>query len=167
MPDLPIADLFALAFFLSCWLVYHRLNESGHRGKRSLSSLMNDHRLGWMEQMSRRDARIADAAIMASLQNGTAFFASTSLIAIGGAATLLRATDDVVKVFADLPLSLVAARGIWEMKVLGLGVIYGYAFFKFAWAYRLFNYVAILIGATPAADSADESERRLAVRRAG
>ena len=38
--------------------------------------------------------RIVDSQIMASLQNGTAFFASTSLIAIGGTLTLLRSTDD-------------------------------------------------------------------------
>ena len=36
------------------------------------------------------------------------------------------------------------------MKIIGLVVIFVYAFFKFAWSYRLFNYVAILLGATPA-----------------
>ncbi len=33
----------------------------------------------------------------------------------------------------------------------GLALIFVYAFFKFAWAYRLFNYGAILIGAVPPA----------------
>ena len=37
-----------------------------------------------------REARMVDMQIMASLQNGTAFFASTSLIAIGGGLALLR-----------------------------------------------------------------------------
>ena len=41
-----------------------------------------------------RDMRMFDMQIMASLQNGTAFFASTSLLAIGGALTLLRSPDD-------------------------------------------------------------------------
>ena len=31
--------------------------------------------------------------------------------------------------------------------MLGLAVIFVYAFFKFAWSYRLFNYVAIMVGA--------------------
>ena len=35
------------------------------------------------------------------------------------------------------------------MKVDGLAVIFVYAFFKFAWAYRLFNYMAIIVGAVP------------------
>ena len=57
---------------------------------------MNAQRHCWMEQMLARENRIVDTHIMASLQNGTAFFASTSLIAIGGALTLFRSTDDVL-----------------------------------------------------------------------
>ena len=43
--------------------------------------------------MLAREMRMVDAQIVAALQNGTAFFASTSLIAIGGALTLLRSTE--------------------------------------------------------------------------
>jgi uncharacterized membrane protein len=39
----------------------------------------------------------------------------------------------------------------WEVKLLGLTVIFVYAFFKFAWSYRLYNYVAIMVGAAPPA----------------
>src|SRR5262249_31564235 len=84
--------------------------------------------------------------IMAALQNGTAFFASTSLLAIGGALTLLRSTGEVLAVMTDMPLGLQTTRALWEAKSLGLVVIFVYAFFKFAWSYRLFNYVAILLG---------------------
>ena len=38
---------------------------------------------------------------------------------------------------------------LWEAKTIGLAVIFVYAFFKFAWSYRLYNYVAIMLGATP------------------
>ena len=44
-----------------------------------------------------REMRMVDAQIVAALQNGTAFFASTSLIAIGGALTLMRSTDEVLR----------------------------------------------------------------------
>jgi uncharacterized membrane protein len=37
------------------------------------------------------------------------------------------------------------------VKLLGLTVIFVYAFFKFAWSYRLYNYVAIMVGAAPPA----------------
>jgi uncharacterized membrane protein len=42
--------------------------------------------------------------------------------------------------------------------VVGLAVTLVYAFFKFAWSYRLFAYVAILFGATPHAADKDTAE---------
>ena len=101
---------------------------------------------------------MVDMQIMASLQNGTAFFASTSLIAIGGALTLLRATSDAVAVLGTLPFALSPSPALWEVKCLGLILIFIYTFFKFAWAYRLFNYVAILFGAMPPAALRDTAE---------
>ena len=142
------ADLVSLAFFVFAWLLYHFAVESEFFGKKSLNSLMHQFRNEWMANMIRREERIVDTQIMSSLQNGTAFFASTSLFAIGGSLALLRATDDVLKVFSDLPLGLDTSRALWELKVSGIVIIFVYAFFKFAWAYRLFNYGAILIGAT-------------------
>src|SRR6478736_3182199 len=153
MPPLPLIDFLALAFFLFAWVGYHFYVDRMSPRKRGLNAMMNTYRIAWMEQMSRREVRIVDTAITGSLQNGTAFFASTSLIAIGGAATLLRGTDDVLKVFSDLPFGLATTRWLWEVKVLGLAAIFGYAFFKFAWSYRLYNYAAVLIGATPPATS--------------
>ena len=44
---------------------------------------------------------------------------------------------------------------LWEIKCVGLILIFIYAFFKFAWSYRLFNYVAILLGAMPPASQRD------------
>ena len=49
---------------------------------------------------------MVDMQIMAALQNGTAFFASTSLIAIGGALTFLRSTDEMLDVVATLPFGI-------------------------------------------------------------
>ena len=80
--------------------------------------------------------------------------------------TLLRSSDDVQRVFADLPLGLVASRGLFELKVIGLLMIFGYAFFKFSWSYRLFNYAAILIGATPMKNAPDAAQRKLMALRA-
>ena len=158
-------DVFAFAFFVVAWAVYHFGIEYGSRS--GLNASMAEYRMRWMAEMSRRDNRIVDANIMTSLQNGTAFFASTSLLAIGASATLLRASDDAVKIASDLPFGIAATRVLFEVKVIGLLLIFGYAFFKFAWAYRLFNYAAVLVGATPAASSPDAEERALISGRAG
>jgi uncharacterized membrane protein len=126
---------------------------------------MNKQRRRWMEGMAARDNRIADTAIMGGLQNGTAFFASASLLAIGAAFSLLGATDQVLAMMRDLQLAAAVTRGEWEAKTLGLAAIYAYAFFKFGWSYRLFNYAAILIGAVPNPGSPKE-EIELAAWRA-
>ncbi len=135
-------------------------------GARGLNILMNRYRLQWMEQMAHRENRIVDTTIMASLQNGTAFFASTALIAIGGVLALLQSTDVVLTLVGELPLGEPTTRGSWEIKVIGLAVIFVYAFFKFAWSYRLFNYAAILLGAVPILRPDNEEKVLAAARRA-
>ena len=144
-------DLAAFAFFVFAWIAYAILLEWTPQGRRGLNARMHAYRDGWMQEMLKRDMRMVDGQIMASLQNGTAFFASTSLIAIGGTLTLLRSTDDLITVVSSLPFGIPTTRVQWEIKTVGLAIIFVYAFFKFAWAYRLYNYVAIMIGAMPPA----------------
>jgi uncharacterized membrane protein len=151
-------DLVALAWFIGIWIAYAVAIEWSPYGRTGLNSLMDRYREVWMRRMLARDNRMVDMQVMAALTNGTAFFASTSLIAVGGALTLLRSTDEVLTVLATLPFGIETARTLWEVKVVGLAVIFIYAFFKFAWAYRLFNYVAILLGATPLAADKDTPE---------
>lgn len=157
-------DYAALAFFVVAWFGYHAAVELTPAGQRSLNKLMNRYRYHWMEQMVVRENRIVDTTIMGSLMNGTAFFASTSLIAIGGVLALLRSTDTVLPIVADLPFGPPPTRLAWDMKVMGLAVIFVYAFFKFAWSYRLFNYMAIILGSVPVLKE-DNREEALAVAR--
>lgn len=103
---------------------------------------------------------MVDAQIVAALQNGTAFFASTSLIAVGGALTLLRSTPELLQVMSALPFGDKSTAVQWEAKSIGLAVVFVYAFFKFAWSYRLYNYLAIMVGATPPASQKDSPEAK-------
>jgi uncharacterized membrane protein len=153
-----VVDILAVGFFAVEWLVYAITLEQSAYGRNSLSARMNVYREIWVRRMLDREARMVDMQIMASLQNGTAFFASTSLIAIGGGLALLRATNDALIVLSKLPVDLSPSPALWEMKCVGLILIFIYTFFKFAWAYRLFNYVAILYGAMPPASKRDTPE---------
>jgi uncharacterized membrane protein len=153
-----VVDILAVGFFVVEWLVYAVTLEQSAYGRNSLSARMNVYREIWVRRMLDREARMVDMQIMASLQNGTAFFASTSLIAIGGGLALLRATNDALVVLSKLPVDLSPSPALWEMKCVGLILIFIYTFFKFAWAYRLFNYVAILYGAMPPASTRDTVE---------
>lgn len=147
--DLSTADLAALAFFLIAWLLHTLASDGKLINRVSLTTAMNAQRQAWMRTMAEREIRIVDTAIMSGLQQGTAFFASSSLIAIGGCFALLGASDRVLEVLSDLPLGGAPSRAAFQIKVFGLVLILAFSFFKFGWAYRLFNYCTILIGAVP------------------
>ncbi len=161
----PAIDLIALACFVGAWIGYAIAVEWSERGRGTLNAHMNRYREVWMRRMLHRETRMVDMQIMASLQSGTAFFASTSLIAIGGALSLLRSTDEILSVMGALPLSLPTSRVQWEAKTIGLVIIFAYAFFKFAWSYRLYNYVAIMLGAMPFSADKETPEAEMHVRR--
>ena len=86
--------------------------------------------------------------IMAALQNGTAFFASTSLLAVGGALALFRSTEVMLKVLAILPLGIETSRILWEVRSCSrlLQVLPGRTGS---------DHVAILLGAMPFASEKD------------
>jgi uncharacterized membrane protein len=160
------ADWLAFIYFLAAWVGYSILVELTPHGRRSLNSMMNGYRDTWMEELLARETRIVDSQVTAALQNGTAFFASTSLLAIGGVLAMLRSSEQVVSVVAWLPFGEPPTQSQWEVKLLGLTVIFVYAFFKFAWSYRIFNYAAILLGAVPEHADSNDEEAKAAARRA-
>jgi uncharacterized membrane protein len=155
---LPPLDIAALTFFLLAWGGYAIAVEWGPGNEGGLNARMHAYRDIWMRRALARELRMFDAQIMAALQNGTAFFASTSLIAIGAGLTMLRATNEINTVMSNLPLGEAPTSAQWEIKAAGLILIFVYAFFKFAWSYRLFNYVAILLGAMPPASERTSAE---------
>src|SRR3954469_14015995 len=61
---------------------------------------------------------------------------------------------------------LATSRIAWEVKISGLIIIFVYAFFKFAWSYRLFNYTAVLIGSVPRPCSTRGRDPQAAAERA-
>lgn len=158
-------DLLALGFFVLAWSVYALALERAPASRGGLNAHMDSYRETWIRRMLAREMRMVDMQIMAALQNGAAFFATTTIFAIGGALTLLRATHEVLAVVSALPFGVSTSPVLWEIKTIGLTLIFVYAFFKFAWSYRLFNYVAILFGAMPFAEAKDTAEAETHVRR--
>jgi uncharacterized membrane protein len=148
------------------WAGYSWLVDMSPWRGRTPTAAMNRQRRIWMEMLSRREARIVDTSIVAGLQNGTAFFASTSLLAIGVAFAFLTTSDDVISAVERLPIPLTTSSIAWEAKAFGLLAIYAYAFFKFGWSYRFFNYTSILVGAVPPAAERGSEDSALAVDRA-
>ncbi len=155
-----LPNLIAILFFLSCWVLYGWLAYKSPWSKHSLSHAMDAHRYRWMRSMLRREVRIADTNIASGLQQGTAFFASASLLAIGGTMTLLSAMDEVTAIASRLNLPYLQDPLQNELKAFGLMILLAYAFFKFGWAYRLFNYTTIVMGSIPD-DCHEENEEAI------
>lgn len=160
MTTLSMPDLLSAGWFLFAWFGFNVAIDLSPLHRQTLSYFMEDYRRSWMITMSQRPMRIMDTSIMSGLQQGTAFFASTALLAIGGCFGLLNSTDVFLRVANDLSLQVEVNRTLWEMKVLGLMLLFAYGFFKFGWAYRLFNYASIVMGTVPDAGRGDDEVRR-------
>lgn len=144
-------EFLSAMFFCGAWIAYAAVTDGKIIKRRSLTTLMNEARRQWIRTMAARELRMIDTSIMMGLQQGTGFFASTCIFAIGGCFALLNSSSRVLSIFRDLPLMVDTTPALVEAKVMGLLVIFAYAFFKFAWSYRLFNYCSILLGGVPMA----------------
>lgn len=161
---LATGDWMALCWFVFNVALYGFLVDWGPTRIYSLTTHMGYERRRWLEIMAERETRIMDINISSGLLSGSAFFASTSLLAIGGAFTLLTSDLDLDALMTSVGLP--HSTTPWEPKALLLMAVYGYAFFKFGWGYRLFTYSAILMGAVTPFDASDKAERRLRLEKA-
>jgi len=153
----------ALAFFLVAWIFLSWLIDQSPWHKHTLSAAMKFQRQEWMRQMAAREVRLVDANIITGLQQATSFFASTALLAVGAGFALLTAADTIIGVFEESFAHLLIDRGAFYVKTAFLMSLYAYAFFKFGWAYRLFNYCAVMLAATPEAGKPGAEDAAAAV----
>jgi uncharacterized membrane protein len=155
-------DLAALAYFLITIFIYRVALGRAGQSLRSLPGAVQAQRVRWMLNMAGRENRMLDAILLGSLSQGNAFFASTSAIAVGGLAATIGSGERVQAMLERLPYVAPASPMLWEGKLLLIMGVFIYAFFKFAWGFRLSHYAAIMIGATPpphAEDCAGHAER--------
>ncbi|RZA23402.1 MAG: DUF599 family protein [Proteobacteria bacterium] len=146
---LPLVDLAALAWFLLMWIGYDRFADYWSQSHASLLRHVNEARRDWMLRLTYRENRIPDVALMANLSSSPTFFASTTIIIIGGLFALLGSTSKVVNVIQEIPFSAHVPEEVWNVKIIVLICVFVFAFFRFTWALRQFNFCSILIGAAP------------------
>lgn len=141
--DFAALSLLILGWFTIGWMIDH-----SSPNKPSVSNLMAQYRREWMIQMVTREPRIFDAQIVGSLRQGTAFFASTSMLAIGGTLAMIGNGEELSGIANDLILGSDPAF-VWEIKLIVVALLLTNAFLKFVWSNRLFGYTAVLIAAVP------------------
>lgn len=138
-----------MTWFLLSWLAYALLSERRALTSRNIIAAVNAHRLLWMQRLVERDNRIADTALVGNLMRSVSFFASTTMLILGGLVAAIGSVDRSYTLVRDLPFTVGTTKEIYELKVLLLGAIFVMAFFKFTWALRQFNYMCIVIGGAP------------------
>ncbi len=149
------------------WLGYARYHRWQSLRAASLMGTVHGYRRQWMAQVLQRDNRLIDASILANLSNSSTFFASTTLLILGGLLALLGSKEKIVNVMADLPFASQGSAGLWEIKIMLLLLIFIYAFFLFTWSLRQFNFASILIGAAPQHEIGSDENFEPFVRRTG
>ena len=140
-------DALAVALTLIAWAGIGWLIEHPPVSRPSVTVLMKEYRREWMRQFLTRQPRIFDASMIDSLRQGTAFFASASLIAIGGGIALIGNPAAIVGLAEDLTLPA-DASGL-QLRVMLVIMFLANAVLKFIWSNRLFGYCAIIMAAVP------------------
>lgn len=161
LPIVPLTPLDAavLVYLLLAWLLASRLIEHPPARLPSVSLIMQDYRRDWMRTFVTRQPRIFDATLIDSLRQGTAFFASACMIAIGGGVALIGNAATVQRLAEELPIGAGPDVALKMLPVIGF---LANALLKFIWAHRLFGYCSILMAAVP-----NEATDPLAFHRAG
>ena len=158
LATLSMVDFAALGVLALAWGGMGWITEHPPGGRHSVTTLMAEVRRAWMREFVRRDNRIFDSQIIASLRQGTAFFASTSILAVGGVLALIGNVQPLTGLAAEIGQERPAL--LWQIRLLPAALLLTYAFLKFVWANRVFGYASVTMGAVPSDPDDPRSMRR-------
>lgn len=159
LASIPGIDLAMLGLLVVAWVISGWVSEQPPKAWPSVSWLMEDYRRDWMRTFVTRQPRIFDATLIDSLRQGTAFFASACMIAIGGGVAVIGNAAAVQRLADELPIGAGPDVALKMLPVIGF---LANALLKFVWAHRLFGYCSILMAAVP-----NDPEDPIAFHRAG
>lgn len=167
---LPAADWAALAFFVVCWVGYAGFAHRRTASELSLLAATNRIRRQWMLQTTYREVRVIDGVVVQNLSTSPSFFASTTILIIGGLLAVLGATEQASELVSEIPFAARTSVLVFDLKILLLLVVFIYAFFRFTWSLRQYGFGALLVASAPEARQFEErgdTDRRLFADRAG
>ena len=170
---LPWTDWAAVAAFFVGWVGYAVFAKRRSTLQPSLLDTTNHIRRQWMLQSTYREVRVVDGIVIQNLSTSPSFFASTTILIIGGLLAVLGTTDKASELVREIPFAARTSVLVFDMKVVLLLGVFVYAFFRFTWSLRQYTFGALLVGSIPERDQlvemgeAGEALRQSFAERAG
>jgi uncharacterized membrane protein len=163
-----LTDALALIWFVVGWWGYAAFaRRRAVAGRGSLLATTNRFRRLWMMQTTARENRVIDGVVVQNLSTSPSFFASTTILIIGGLLALLGATEEAAKVVKEIPFAARTSPFVFDLKLFVLAAVFVYAFFRFTWSMRQYTFGALLIASAPdpkAFESGEASREEFADR---
>lgn len=150
---LPWQDWSAAVIFLLAWVAYAMFARNQSKENHSLLVLTNRERRRWMLTSTYRENRVFDGVITQTLSASPSFFASTTILIIGGVIAMLGTTEKASEFVREIPFAARTSALVFDLKLFALLGIFIYAFFRFTWSLRLYSFGALLVASAP--DSAE------------
>lgn len=149
---LPWQDWVAVLVFLTAWIGYAMFARNQSKQNHSLLVLTNRERRRWMLASTYRENRVFDGVITQTLSASPSFFASTTILIIGGVIAMLGTTEKASELVREIPFAARTSALIFDLKLFLLLGIFIYAFFRFTWSLRLYSFGALLVASAPDSD---------------
>ena len=149
---LPWWDWAALVWFFAAWVGYAEFARRRATVQPSLLAASNRVRRQWMLQATKRDVRVVDGVVVQNLSTSPSFFASTTILIIGGLLAILGSNDHASALVAELPFAARTSSLVLDFKLVLLAGVFVYAFFRFTWSLRQYSFGALLIASAPERD---------------
>jgi uncharacterized membrane protein len=165
---LPWIDWMAVLLFFAAWVGYATFARRRAAVRPSLLALTNRERTRWMLQTTWRENRVVDVVVVQNLSTSPSFFASTTILIIGGLLAVLSATEQASEIVREIPFAARTSLLVFDLKIGLLTAIFVYAFFRFTWSLRQYTFGALLVAAAPEHSSfPDDATRQAFADRAG
>ena len=148
--------------FFAAWVGYAMFAKRRAAVQPSVLASTNRWRNQWMLQATQRENRIVDAAVIQTLSVSPSFFASTTILIIGGLLAILGTTDKASELVKEIPFAARTTTLIFDLKLALLTGVFVFAFFRFTWSLRQYTFGAILVGATPEHKVLGDDDKRRA-----
>ncbi len=150
-PFLPVLDWLALCMFAAGWVAYAWFAQRRAHRYPSILASTNRIRNAWMHQITYREVRVLDGLVIQNLSTSPSFFASTTILIIGGLLAVLGTSEKASGFVREIPFAVHTSGLAFDLKVVAMLAVFVYAFFRFTWSMRQYTFGALLVASAPEA----------------